>query len=251
MFFVSPLWAVLGWSGMVLTALLGSVFIVVAVTVVLRDRSSRASRRSRAKMQALAAVSIPVLALIAIMVLPSKANSKRSSNSTLSNIEDGVREAIGAAKQTSGSAPPSSKTVMVVAAIDWGVLLWAVVEGCLLAYSPRSEQRIQLNEYGRKVMQDAALLWKKGERPLECDFVYNPHRGLPEFGIPPGVTLLELPETFGCPRCGQPKSRFIRQRAPDQPLDEKCRKCRKPLKPRKNFCGACGTRTSYVSHHYM
>jgi ferredoxin-NADP reductase/rubredoxin len=41
-----------------------------------------------------------------------------------------------------------------------------------------------------------------------CGFVYDPEKGLPEQGIPPGTPFEALPEDFCCPVCGAAKSAF-------------------------------------------
>ena len=43
-----------------------------------------------------------------------------------------------------------------------------------------------------------------------CGFVYDPEKGDPDRGIPPGTAFEDLPEDWRCPRCGQDKSRFNR-----------------------------------------
>jgi len=41
-----------------------------------------------------------------------------------------------------------------------------------------------------------------------CGFAYEPEKGLPEDGIPPGTPFEALPPGFRCPVCGADKSRF-------------------------------------------
>jgi ferredoxin-NADP reductase/rubredoxin len=41
-----------------------------------------------------------------------------------------------------------------------------------------------------------------------CGFVYDPEKGLPEQGIPPGTPFEALPEDFCCPVCSAAKSAF-------------------------------------------
>lgn len=41
-----------------------------------------------------------------------------------------------------------------------------------------------------------------------CGFVYDPEKGLPEQGIPPGTPFEDLPPDFECPVCGAAKSDF-------------------------------------------
>ena len=41
-----------------------------------------------------------------------------------------------------------------------------------------------------------------------CGFVYDPEKGLPDQGIPPGTPFDDLPPDFCCPLCGAAKSNF-------------------------------------------
>ena len=41
-----------------------------------------------------------------------------------------------------------------------------------------------------------------------CGYVYDPARGDPDNGYPPGTGFNVLPETWTCPECGAPKSEF-------------------------------------------
>lgn len=41
-----------------------------------------------------------------------------------------------------------------------------------------------------------------------CGYVYDPARGDPDNGHPPGTAFEILPETWTCPECGAPKSEF-------------------------------------------
>ena len=43
---------------------------------------------------------------------------------------------------------------------------------------------------------------------LNCGFVYEESRGLPEAGIAPGTAWADVPEDWTCPDCGAPKSSF-------------------------------------------
>lgn len=42
-----------------------------------------------------------------------------------------------------------------------------------------------------------------------CDYIYDPERGEPKNGIPPGTAFADLPDTYTCPVCGQAKSAFM------------------------------------------
>ena len=41
-----------------------------------------------------------------------------------------------------------------------------------------------------------------------CGYVYDPERGDPEQGVPPGTPFEELPEDWCCPVCYLPQSAF-------------------------------------------
>jgi glycine betaine catabolism B len=50
-----------------------------------------------------------------------------------------------------------------------------------------------------------------------CGFVYDPEKGVPEMGIPPGTPFEDLPADFCCPVCGASKDSFSAM-APSAPL---------------------------------
>ncbi|HOV67317.1 MAG TPA: rubredoxin, partial [Methanoregulaceae archaeon] len=39
-------------------------------------------------------------------------------------------------------------------------------------------------------------------RCVVCGYLYDPKRGEPKNGIPPGTAFEDLPETYVCPVCG-------------------------------------------------
>ena len=41
-----------------------------------------------------------------------------------------------------------------------------------------------------------------------CKYTYDPEKGDPKQGIPPGTQFEDLPDTWRCPRCKQPKEKF-------------------------------------------
>jgi rubredoxin len=45
-------------------------------------------------------------------------------------------------------------------------------------------------------------------RCLDCDYVYDPARGDPDSGIPPGTPFESLPDDWTCPVCGEGKASF-------------------------------------------
>jgi rubredoxin len=43
----------------------------------------------------------------------------------------------------------------------------------------------------------------------DCGYVYDPAKGDPTQGIPPGTALADLPEDWVCPWCGLPHHRWL------------------------------------------
>ncbi|MDR0638659.1 MAG: rubredoxin [Spirochaetaceae bacterium] len=41
-----------------------------------------------------------------------------------------------------------------------------------------------------------------------CGYVYDPEKGDPDGGIPPGTAFEDIPEDWVCPLCGLGKSEF-------------------------------------------
>ncbi|MBM4032072.1 MAG: rubredoxin [Planctomycetes bacterium] len=41
-----------------------------------------------------------------------------------------------------------------------------------------------------------------------CTFVYDPAKGDPQNGVPPGTRFEDLPDDWTCPTCGAPKNYF-------------------------------------------
>lgn len=41
-----------------------------------------------------------------------------------------------------------------------------------------------------------------------CSYIYDPAKGDPDGGIPPGTAFENLPDTWVCPECGVDKSLF-------------------------------------------
>ena len=41
-----------------------------------------------------------------------------------------------------------------------------------------------------------------------CGYIYDPRLGDPESGLPPGIPLERLPDSWGCPDCGSPPDMF-------------------------------------------
>jgi rubredoxin len=44
-----------------------------------------------------------------------------------------------------------------------------------------------------------------------CGYVYDPRKGDPEHGVPPGTAFENLPADWVCPECGAEKSLFEKQ----------------------------------------
>jgi rubredoxin len=41
-----------------------------------------------------------------------------------------------------------------------------------------------------------------------CGYIYDPRKGDPEHGVPPGTAFENLPADWVCPECGAEKSLF-------------------------------------------
>ncbi|MEW5936815.1 MAG: rubredoxin [Candidatus Thermoplasmatota archaeon] len=41
-----------------------------------------------------------------------------------------------------------------------------------------------------------------------CGYVYDPHNGDPDSGVPPGTQFVDLPSGWLCPVCGAGKEEF-------------------------------------------
>ena len=42
-----------------------------------------------------------------------------------------------------------------------------------------------------------------------CKYTYDPEKGDPKQGIPPGTQFEDLPDTWRCPRCKRKKEKFV------------------------------------------
>ncbi len=42
-----------------------------------------------------------------------------------------------------------------------------------------------------------------------CDYIYDPEKGDPEHGVPPGTSFEDLPEDWICPDCNVGKEDFV------------------------------------------
>jgi len=45
-------------------------------------------------------------------------------------------------------------------------------------------------------------------RCIVCGWIYDPEKGDPDGGIPPGVSFENLPDNYVCPICGVGKDQF-------------------------------------------
>lgn len=45
---------------------------------------------------------------------------------------------------------------------------------------------------------------------LVCGYIYDPKKGDPKAGIPPGVEFDALPDDWVCPECGVGKDQFVK-----------------------------------------
>lgn len=43
---------------------------------------------------------------------------------------------------------------------------------------------------------------------MVCGYIYDPAKGDPDRGIPPGTPFEDLPEDWSCPDCGATKDMF-------------------------------------------
>ncbi len=41
-----------------------------------------------------------------------------------------------------------------------------------------------------------------------CGWIYDPAKGDPEYGIPPGTAFQDVPDDWVCPECGAGKEEF-------------------------------------------
>jgi len=46
-----------------------------------------------------------------------------------------------------------------------------------------------------------------------CNYVYDPEKGDPEHGIPPGTAVKDLPLDWTCPVCGASRLKFVHSRS--------------------------------------
>lgn len=94
------------------------------------------------------------------------------------------------------------------------VLYLEVIEGAMSPYCRRNCLRKTMDAFTRQAIsvfsqetcEEVARIgnWKC----TVCDYVYIPEFGDPERGISPGTPFEDLPDSWTCPDCGEPKSVF-------------------------------------------
>jgi len=67
-------------------------------------------------------------------------------------------------------------------------------------YSSEDDKKIKTKKKEEKTMTKHVC--------TVCGYVYDPEKGDPESGIPPGVTFEDLPDDWTCPVCGAGKEAF-------------------------------------------
>jgi rubredoxin len=72
----------------------------------------------------------------------------------------------------------------------------------LLAAAGRA--RANAGKVARRLSRDRLLCPEN-----ECGYVYDPAKGDPQGGIPPGVRFEDLPKDWICPVCGRPHARWL------------------------------------------
>lgn len=43
-----------------------------------------------------------------------------------------------------------------------------------------------------------------------CGYIYDPEKGDPDSGVPPGTPFEQIPDSWVCPDCGVDKSDFVK-----------------------------------------
>ena len=80
-------------------------------------------------------------------------------------------------------------------------------------HSPTFQDPVEPREEGRQTtsLEVPEPAKATGDSPrvcVICCFVYDPEKGDPTLGIPPGTTFDELPEDYRCPICNATKEYF-------------------------------------------
>jgi rubredoxin len=94
------------------------------------------------------------------------------------------------------------------------VLYLEVIEGAMSPFCRHNCLMKTMNAFARQAMSqfsqelDATITGVGNWKCTACDYVYIPEFGDPQSGIPPGTPFEELPDSWTCPDCGEPKSVF-------------------------------------------
>lgn len=94
-----------------------------------------------------------------------------------------------------------------------------VVEGAMSPFCRHNCLMKTMNAFARRAMSQFSQERDEGATGIgntgignwkcaTCDYIYVPEFGDPQSGIPPGTPFEELPDTWTCPDCGEPKSVF-------------------------------------------
>ena len=94
------------------------------------------------------------------------------------------------------------------------VLYLEVIEGAITPFCRRNCLKKTMDAFTRQAIylfsqEPGETVTRTGNwRCTTCDYVYIPEFGDPQGGIPPGTPFEELPDSWTCPECGEPKSVF-------------------------------------------
>ncbi len=74
-------------------------------------------------------------------------------------------------------------------------------------YIERPEDQVHPERAARTTSGDAPQRY----RCTVCNYIYDPAKGAPDSGIPPGTAFEDIPDDWVCPICGVDKSHFIKE----------------------------------------
>ena len=89
-----------------------------------------------------------------------------------------------------------------------------VVEGAMSPFCRHNCLMKTMNAFTRRAMaqfsqeRDERATGIRNWKCTTCDYIYVSEFGDPQGGIPPGTPFEELPDSWTCPDCGEPKSVF-------------------------------------------
>ncbi|RKZ25642.1 High molecular weight rubredoxin [bacterium] len=105
-----------------------------------------------------------------------------------------------------------AEVISEVDAATHTVFIGRVVEGDVLSDgTPMTYAYYHKVKRGRAPERAPTYVEEKGEgkwRCRICGYIYDPEKGDPENGIPPGTSFDKLPENWVCPVCGAGKEEF-------------------------------------------